>query len=133
MTNKKLCDIITSLSERQRQSFGGLAQLGEHLPYKQRVTGSSPVPPTIKKPIARAIGFFNDVCLAANDVVSLMMTLTLMMCGFATFYGKHRIIASETSNIIMRSITSYRPGDASLFQSTPPGAFFICKQILYFQ
>ena len=23
--------------------YGGLAQLGEHLPYKQRVTGSSPV------------------------------------------------------------------------------------------
>ena len=27
-------------------SFGILAQLGEHLPYKQRVTGSSPVGPT---------------------------------------------------------------------------------------
>ena len=26
---------------------GSLAQLGEHLPYKQRVTGSSPVVPTI--------------------------------------------------------------------------------------
>ena len=26
--------------------YGGLAQLGEHLPYKQRVTGSSPVVPT---------------------------------------------------------------------------------------
>ena len=26
--------------------FGVLAQLGEHLPYKQRVTGSSPVGPT---------------------------------------------------------------------------------------
>ena len=25
--------------------FGVLAQLGEHLPYKQRVTGSSPVGP----------------------------------------------------------------------------------------
>ena len=25
---------------------GSLAQLGEHLPYKQRVTGSSPVAPT---------------------------------------------------------------------------------------
>ena len=25
------------------QLYGGLAQLGEHLPYKQRVTGSSPV------------------------------------------------------------------------------------------
>ena len=27
---------------------GSIAQLGEHLPYKQRVTGSSPVVPTIK-------------------------------------------------------------------------------------
>ena len=27
---------------------GSLAQLGEHLPYKQRVTGSSPVASTIK-------------------------------------------------------------------------------------
>ena len=27
------------------QQNGGLAQLGEHLPYKQRVTGSSPVVP----------------------------------------------------------------------------------------
>ena len=26
-------------------NFGILAQLGEHLPYKQRVTGSSPVGP----------------------------------------------------------------------------------------
>ena len=25
---------------------GGLAQLGEHLPYKQRVIGSSPIVPT---------------------------------------------------------------------------------------
>ena len=27
---------------------GSIAQLGEHLPYKQEVTGSSPVVPTIK-------------------------------------------------------------------------------------
>ncbi len=26
---------------------GSLAQLGEHLPYKQRVIGSSPIVPTI--------------------------------------------------------------------------------------
>ena len=26
--------------------YGIIAQLGEHLPYKQRVTGSSPVGPT---------------------------------------------------------------------------------------
>ena len=31
--------------ERTEQR-GVLAQLGEHLPYKQRVTGSSPVGPT---------------------------------------------------------------------------------------
>ena len=28
--------------------IGSIAQLGEHLPYKQRVTGSSPVVPTIR-------------------------------------------------------------------------------------
>ena len=27
--------------------FGSIAQLGEHLPYKQRVIGSSPIVPTI--------------------------------------------------------------------------------------
>ena len=30
-----------------RQTNGSIAQLGEHLPYKQEVTGSSPVVPTI--------------------------------------------------------------------------------------
>ncbi len=30
----------------RRRRYGSLAQLGEHLPYKQRVTGSSPVTPT---------------------------------------------------------------------------------------
>ena len=29
-------------------SRGRVAQLGEHLPYKQGVAGSSPVPPTSK-------------------------------------------------------------------------------------
>ena len=28
-------------------NYGGLAQLGEHLPYKQRVSGSSPLTSTI--------------------------------------------------------------------------------------
>ena len=30
----------------KRRWWGSIAQLGEHLPYKQRVTGSSPVVPT---------------------------------------------------------------------------------------
>ena len=29
-------------SSAGKRGFGGLAQLGEHLPYKQRVGGSSP-------------------------------------------------------------------------------------------
>ena len=35
------------------KSYGILAQLGEHLPYKQRVTGSSPVGPIFR--------FLNDM------------------------------------------------------------------------
>jgi len=37
-----------------------------------------------------------------------------MMRGFATFYGKHRIIASETSNIIFaKQMHHIAEGDAS--------------------
>ena len=35
------------------QSFGIIAQLGEHLPYKQRVTGSSPVGPIVTNVLCR--------------------------------------------------------------------------------
>ena len=37
---------IWVVSMHQHTRNGILAQLGEHLPYKQRVTGSSPVGPT---------------------------------------------------------------------------------------
>ena len=33
--------------------YGSLAQLGEHLPYKQRVRGSSPLTPTNVGPVAQ--------------------------------------------------------------------------------
>ncbi len=36
-------------SQNERHTNGVLAQLGEHLPYKQRVTGSSPVGPILMK------------------------------------------------------------------------------------
>ena len=35
-----------SLSGRLEIKYGVIAQLGEHLPYKQRVIGSSPIGPT---------------------------------------------------------------------------------------
>ena len=34
---------------------GRIAQLGEHLPYKQRVTGSSPVVPTTNGPVVQLV------------------------------------------------------------------------------
>ena len=46
-----------------QQISGRLAQLGEHLPYKQEVTGSSPVVPTT---------YFFNVC---GLVVQLVRTL----------------------------------------------------------
>ena len=42
LTNNTAYVIINFVAERH----GSIAQLGEHLPYKQRVTGSSPVVPT---------------------------------------------------------------------------------------
>ena len=41
-----LSRVFCILIRRSQKGYGILAQLGEHLPYKQRVTGSSPVGPT---------------------------------------------------------------------------------------
>ena len=37
---------VAEVCSTKRQKLGSIAQLGEHLPYKQEVTGSSPVVPT---------------------------------------------------------------------------------------
>ncbi len=47
----RLYIIIKSVDETNGTKHGILAQLGEHLPYKQRVTGSSPVGPILLKDI----------------------------------------------------------------------------------
>ena len=47
----RLYIIIKSVDETNGTRYGILAQLGEHLPYKQRVTGSSPVGPILLKDI----------------------------------------------------------------------------------
>ena len=45
---------------------GSLAQLGEHLPYKQRVTGSSPVTSTKFKALTKVSAF--SFCLRGNQL-----------------------------------------------------------------
>ena len=47
--------------------FGSIAQLGEHLPYKQRVIGSSPIVPT-KARFTRAFYYRGVAQLAARVV-----------------------------------------------------------------
>ena len=46
---------------RYPSHYGGLAQLGEHLPYKQRVSGSSPLTSTIIKRRLSSIGRATDL------------------------------------------------------------------------
>ena len=46
LTNKKPYVIITKPLNERSVILGSIAQLGEHLPYKQGVIGSSPIVPT---------------------------------------------------------------------------------------
>ena len=48
-----------------RVTYGGLAQLGERLPYKQRVTGSSPVSST-KYEWSYGVGVITPACHAGD-------------------------------------------------------------------
>ena len=45
LTNGKGCGIIYNVVRKTSTTYGSIAQLGEHLPYKQRVIGSSPIVP----------------------------------------------------------------------------------------
>ena len=54
--------------------YGSIAQLGEHLPYKQRVTGSSPVVPTPKKQPLAAFLFYRKKSRISSGGVSMKNT-----------------------------------------------------------
>ena len=54
MTKRKVRDIIYK-SQRRHGIFGSIAQLGEHLPYKQRVIGSSPIVSTMVGLVAQLV------------------------------------------------------------------------------
>ena len=59
MTNEKSCGMIGITQGREQSpsgnANGSIAQLGEHLPYKQRVIGSSPIVPTIFGPVVQLV------------------------------------------------------------------------------
>ena len=54
MTERRIYSILICVVGRKTDRSGSIAQLGEHLPYKQRVTGSSPVVPT-NGPVAQLV------------------------------------------------------------------------------
>ncbi len=58
LVERDLAKVEVAGSSPVIRSNGGLAQLGEHLPYKQRVTGSSPVPPTNYRDNEKEFSFF---------------------------------------------------------------------------
>ena len=46
---------VTRVQISYGSPYGSIAQLGEHLPYKQRVIGSSPIVPTIRGPVVQLV------------------------------------------------------------------------------
>ena len=63
---KLIIQCILTKSVGKRPTNGVLAQLGEHLPYKQRVIGSSPIGPTPKFNI---LAFNADVAQLAEQLI----------------------------------------------------------------
>ena len=57
MVERDLAKVEVAGSSPVIRSNGSIAQLGEHLPYKQRVIGSSPIVPT-KKSKPKGLDFF---------------------------------------------------------------------------
>ena len=91
LTNAFRYDIILSVAgnkalARFQASDGSLAQLGEHLPYKQRVTGSSPVASTIGQ-----CDRFRSTLTGYGRVVQLVRTLACHARGrgFEPHLGRH--------------------------------------------
>ena len=66
--------------------YGILAQLGEHLPYKQRVIGSSPIGPT----------FFADVAQLAEQLIcNQQVNGSSPLIGLARELSESRLKAAD--------------------------------------
>ena len=114
MTNEKICDIIcfAEVESRGENEYGGLAQLGEHLPYKQEVTGSSPVVPT-RKASRKTCFFYPSQSLVVhnlrvNDIRSAHEEtgfISYLHCKYIT-EGKHKMITEKSCGAIVYTIAN---------------------------
>ena len=75
-------------------SYGSIAQLGEHLPYKQRVIGSSPIVPTIIVTALCGNGSVVERRLAKANVASsnLVSRSIFLLWGFS-----HKVMLTAPS------------------------------------
>ncbi len=91
-----------------KNALGSLAQLGEHLPYKQRVTGSSPVTPTI----------FTDFGAFYGPVVQLVRTLACHARGrgFEPHPGRQFLlyIYADLAHLVERHLAKVEVASSSL-------------------
>ena len=104
MTNPKFIGIL------QKLLLGRVAQLGEHRPYKPRVTGSSPVPPithpSIKNPI---IWGRSSVWLERRPVTPEVASSSLVVPatpikGLQRFLFLSKILHSKSNNKLVYSL-----------------------------
>ena len=108
LTNPKSCDIIIKSSgddDLNEIMNGSLAQLGEHLPYKQRVIGSSPIVPTI----------------ILGPVVQLVRTLACHARGreFEPHPGRH---SADLAHLVERHLAKVEVASSSLVIRSITGA-----------
>jgi hypothetical protein len=75
----------TRMVEPLNSPRGRLAQLGERLPYKQEVAGSSPAPPTRKRLLS---GLFHYLDRQRLFVFSRKRSKASAKCGRATAGGE---------------------------------------------
>ena len=93
-----------------KKNIGSIAQLGEHLPYKQRVIGSSPIVPT------RESNRILD-----GPVVQLVRTLACHARGreFEPHPGRH---SADLAHLVERHLAKVEVASSSLVIRSITGA-----------
>ena len=95
---------------------GSLAQLGEHLPYKQRVTGSSPVTPTICGLVVQLVRM--PACHAGGrrfEPVPGRHFYAAVAQSVERILGKDEVGGSNPPSSSRKSLKSHDFGDFSCF------------------
>ncbi len=92
-----------------KHSDGSIAQLGEHLPYKQGVTGSSPVVPTIcgnGSVVERHLAKVNVASsnLVSRSIKALALRQALFFCSLSKCWGKEKGSLFAVSLVLQVSI-----------------------------